>query len=510
MTAMDRPLRVLVVSYAFPPVGGAGVQRVLKLVKYLPEYGIRPSVLTVDNPSVPLFDASLARDVPPEVAVFRAPTLEPGYGLKAAAWNATAAALPGIVARARRRLVQLAKLLLFPDPQVLWQPGAQRALLQRLVGREPDDVVFVSGPPFSQFLLGPLARLRRGTAVVFDYRDEWTTLNGSYEMSGRGTAKAAALLEGRLLRSAHAVITATDAFRNELLRRFRFLDPERVHAIPNGYDPEDFPHLPPAQPADRFVLTYAGTVFRLTSARGLLEGLRLLHQREPELARLLEVRFIGRVVDTEQDYFAGSERLGVRQLGYVEHARVIEELGRSHATLCILDEVPGTERIYPAKIFELMRLGRPCLALAPEGALAELVRRHRLGAVVPPRDAERIRAELSRMLREFAAGGVPVANPIDVERYDRKRQAGQFAEIFRRAVAEARNDENARAAPQRAFPAASVADRVRRFARNSTFGAPGDSARRYSTSSMKESMMNKPMRDSGSAPGARGETDAGS
>ena len=301
--------------------------------------------------------------------------------------------------------------------------------------------------------------------------------------------------------SAHAVITATDAFRIELLSRFRFLDPERVHAIPNGYDPEDFPSLAARPPADRFVLTYAGTVFRLTSARGLIDALRVLHQREPELARLLEVRFLGRIVETEQVYFAGSERLGVRQLGYVEHARVLEELGQSHATLCILDDVPGTERIYPAKIFELMRLGRPCLALTPEGALADLVRRHRLGSVVPPRDTEQICAELSRLLRQFAAGDVPALNPVDVERYDRQRQAGQFAQIFRRAVAEARSDGTARAGESQ---------RVRRFVSVSTFGAPGDSARRYSTSSMNESMMNTPIRDSGSAPGARGETDAGS
>jgi glycosyltransferase involved in cell wall biosynthesis len=508
---MGEPLRALVVSYAFPPVGGAGVQRVLKLVKYLPHHGITPSVLTVDNPSVPLFDASLARDVPSDVTVVRAPTLEPGYGVKAAAWSASAEARPGLVARARQRLVRLATLLLFPDPQVLWQPGAQRALFGRLFGRDRVDVVFVSGPPFSQFLLGPLARLRRGTAVVFDYRDEWNTLKTSYEMSGRGNAKAAALLEGRLLRSAHAVITATEAFRIELLRRFRFLDPERVHAIPNGYDSDDFPRLSPPSSKGRFVLTYAGTVFRLTSARGLIEALRVLHQRQPELARLLEVRFLGRIVETEQEYFAGTERLGVQQLGYVEHGRVLEELGKSHATLCILDDVPGTERIYPAKIFELMRLGRPCLTLAPEGALADLVRRHRLGSVVPPRDTEQICAELSRMLRHFAAGGVPSVDPVEIERYDRRRQAGQFAEIFRCAVADARNEGGERAADLHGYSSAEAeADRVKRFASVSTFGAPGDSARRYSTTSMNESMMKRPIRDSGNALGARRDTDAGS
>src|SRR5438552_4094554 len=75
--------RVLFISYPFPPVGGAGVQRTVKFVKYLGEHGWQPSVLTVANPSVPVLDYSLAADVPAETIVCRARTLEPGYGVKA-------------------------------------------------------------------------------------------------------------------------------------------------------------------------------------------------------------------------------------------------------------------------------------------------------------------------------------------------------------------------------------------------------------------------------------------
>ncbi len=443
-------LRALLVSYAFPPVGGAGVQRVVKLAKYLPEHGVEPSVLCVDNPSVPLRDESLLRDVAPGLRVIRAPTLEPGYAVKRRASSASSK---------RSRLVALAKLALFPDPQVLWQPAAQLALSKRLLDPRPDHLVFVSGPPFSQFLLGPLARLCPGTAVVFDYRDEWSTLRQSYENSSRATAALAARLERALLRSAHAVTTATEAFRAELLRRFDFLDPARVHAIPNGYDPEDFRDALPALPSDRFVLTYAGTVFRLTRAQGLLGALRLLHEREPALAPLLEVRFLGRIVESEQYYFEDSERLGVHRLGYVEHTRMLSALGESHATLCLLDDLPENARIYPAKIFELMRLGRPCLTLAPEGALTELVHRHRFGLVAAPRDVEAIAAALARLLRAFARGEAIGPPAIGVDRYDRRRQAGQFAAVFRDAVA--------RAHPE-----------PRRFFNVSTLRPPTTSARR--------------------------------
>jgi glycosyltransferase involved in cell wall biosynthesis len=430
-------LRALVVSYAFPPVGGAGVQRVLKLVKYLPRCGIEASVLTARDASVPVRDSSLERDIPPGTEVLRARTFEPGYGAKELAWQLAAQGSATALTRMKRSL-------LVPDPQLLWLPAAHWSLARRLSSAKADDVVFISGPPFSQYLLAGLTRLKRGTALVLDYRDEWSTTSSAYEMSG--SARASALLERTILRTAHAVTTATEEFRQALLARFSFLAPERVVAIPNGYDSEDFPADLPRPGTERFVLTYSGTVFRLTSAGGFMQGLRLLHEREPQLAQRLEVRFVGRIVDTEQHYFEGSEALGVRRLGYVAHEQAIVQLAESHEALCILDEVDGVERIYPAKIFEIMRVGRPCLALTPDGALARLVREHRLGEVIAPRDAPAIASALEQRLRAFRDGrALPSHAPIGVERFDRAVQAEQFAKVFRDAHALA-NPSGARAA----------------------------------------------------------------
>jgi glycosyltransferase involved in cell wall biosynthesis len=438
-------MRALIVTYVFPPTGGAGVGRPLKLAKFLPEHGVAPSILTVANPSVPVHDDSLQRDVDPDMEVVRARTLEPGYAVKQAAWEqhgpAGAPRLRGLRRLSRPlvgKLASLGRAALVPDPQVLWQPAAQLALARRLVRRR-DDVVFISGPPFSQFLLAPLARLGSGVAVVLDYRDEWVTYRTSYEMMGQLGARLGEPLERALLRSAHAVTTATEAFRDNLLAGFPFLDPAAVHAIPNGYDPDDFPEELPAPPTDRFVLTYAGTVFKLTSPRGLLGALRLLRERSPELARLLEVRFIGRVVETEAALFEGSEALGVKRYAYMEKYEVNRELAGSHMVLCTLDEVPGNEAIYPGKIFELMYLGRPCLTLAPEGALAALCRDHRLGAVLPPRDEAAIATFLATALEEFRAGRYAIQAPaVGIERYHRRALAGEFAAVFRHAVERAR------------------------------------------------------------------------
>ena len=469
-------LRALLVSYSFPPVGGAGVQRVAKLAKYLPHHGVRPAVLTVANPSAPLRDDSLLRDVPVGVEVARAPTLEPGYAAKRAAWRAQARPRGGHAGPAslRRRGVRalggLAREVLFPDPQVLWQPAAQGALARR-IGARRDDAVLLSGPPFSVFLLAPLARAG-GLGVVLDYRDEWSTVRSGHEMSRSLAGRILGdPLEAALLRRAHAVVTATDESRDSLLARFPFLDVDRVFAIPNGYDADDFPSSLPSPPAagGRLTLTYAGTVFALTSARGLLAGVRLLGERSPRLAGSLRVRFVGRVVETELDAFDGAEALGVERVPYVPHGEVLRELAASHAALCLLDDVPGAERIHPAKIFELMRLGRRVLTLAPRSsALARLVERHALGPVAPPRDAAAIAGLLELELRAFREGraspassstSLPTRSPASlptsvsmpwqnaprgpargpgIERYDRRALASEFAEILKEAALAAR------------------------------------------------------------------------
>jgi glycosyltransferase involved in cell wall biosynthesis len=406
-----------------------------KLVKYLPMHGITPEVLTVANPSVPLKDETLLEELPRDLRILKARTFEPGYAAKQAAWSAAAEQKPTL----KKKLVRFAsgtvRQLAYPDIQVLWQPAAQATLARALFSGKPPDVVLISGPPFSQFLLAPLARTR--TAVVLDYRDEWSVIRNEYEMTKSRIARVIGdPLEALILRRANMVTTATEEFRENLLARFPFVDPARVVAIPNGFDPDDFPATFDPPPADRFVVTYVGTVFRLTSPTGFLGAIRRLHRAEPELAKLLDVHFIGRIVDLEAAAFEGTEELGVRRLGYMEHEAALRALGASHLVLCILDDAPGVERIYPAKIFELMHLRRPCLTLTPDGALSRLVEKHNIGDRLLPRDEEGIARYLADKLRAFKAGSAPPPLATNgLVDFDRRTIAGRFATVMRSARA---------------------------------------------------------------------------
>ena len=416
-------------SYTFPPAGGVGVQRVSKLVKYLPEFGVDPMVLTAKEPSVPIEDATTLRDIPKNLHIVRTRTLEPSYRTKAKVWQDAAKPNP-----MRQALARFASKVFVPDPQILWLPftAPQLARLSSTV-----HVVLVSAPPFSPFLLGPLARV----PFVLDYRDEWR-MAASYEMhGGPWISKVIDRLEPALARRAAMIVTATEEFRENLLQKIPHLDPGRVVTITNGYDPDDFQSIadevPPPHdtPGQTLVMTYAGTMFRHTSPKGFFAALRLLQERDPSILSRLDVRFVGRIVPTEMKTFEENPLPCVHRVPYVPREQALRMLAQSHMALLILDAVPHAESMYPAKIFELMHLRRPLLALAPEGALSRLIKRHNLGTVVSPRDPPAIAEALERSVRAFERGELPShAEPRDIEPFHRRAIAGQFADVLRRAA----------------------------------------------------------------------------
>ena len=168
--------RVLVVAYVFPPAGGAGVQRVTKFVKYLPEFGWDCSVLTVANPSVPVFDETLANEIPESTVMRLAKTLEPGYALK----NAVSAGSDGSNGATQtggfRKLLKstiraVGNAVLQPDSQILWYPGAVKEGMQ-LLSELKHDAIFATAPPFSSFVTAAALSRRSGLPLIVDYRDE--------------------------------------------------------------------------------------------------------------------------------------------------------------------------------------------------------------------------------------------------------------------------------------------------------------------------------------------------
>ena len=429
--------RVLLVTYPFPPVGGAGVQRVTKFVKYLPRHGWDVSVLTVANPSVPLFDDSLAKDIPPGTVITRARSWEPGYALKASVSagqqgeKSSRGGLKTFLTGAARRL---ATLVLQPDPQILWMPGAL-ADGKRVLRRVRHDAILASGPPFSTFLLAAALGRDSKVPLVLDYRDEWTISNEYWE--NKRLDPLSRFVQGRMqrkvIRAARGLI-ATTRFSAEALGALnrRAGGHARTAWVYNGFDPDDFDSHEPSARSEGglFRLTYTGTLWNLTSVGPLVEAVKRIAATAPELVAGLELVFAGRRTGPQSEFLADLRRLPCRlvELPYLDHSEAVGLMRGSEALCLLLSDLPGAGRVVPAKLFEYVATSRPILTISPPGEARDLLRGY-TGGQFSPSEVEGIATWLADAIRAHRAGNFPstTAGDWDASPFTRDNEAGQLA-----------------------------------------------------------------------------------
>lgn len=408
--------RLLLISYVFPPAAGGGVQRPLKFAKYLGRFGWQPLVLTARKPSAPSWDPGLVRELGPEVVVHRLLNLEPPAGGN----DGNQGAGPG---HGWRR--SLAGLFL-PDRHVLWLATALPQALAVTHGCRA-QAVMVSGPPFSSFLLAwALSRLR-GLPLVLDFRDEWS---GFYargfepHRSGEMRRRLIRRLERRLVGDAAAVLTTSLSSGRRLHRLYGGASDKYVW-IPNGYDPQDF--RGPALPAqdDRLSLVYVGTLFGVTSLRHLWAGLALMSAQQRARLRVV---VMGRAVAGEISD-PGLEGLEVQVTGYQEHRRAVAQMRRAGCLVLTLEDLPGSPRVIPAKLFEYLAARRPILCLTPRGETSAIVEACGAGAVILPGHP----AEVARVLQAWLKSPPPPP-PVPPEVFSRLRLTQRLARVLDRVA----------------------------------------------------------------------------
>ena len=414
--------RLLLISYLWPPASGAGVHRPVKFARYLGRFGWDPLVLTARRPAALAHDPGLAANLPPELEVVRLFNLEAGGGGNGAAAGAPAGWRSWLAG------------LLFPDRHVLWlATGLPRALAAARKGRV--RAVLATAPPFTSLVLGWLVARRMGLPLVLDFRDVWSGFySRGYQpgKAGRLRLELTRRLEGRLVRGAAAVITASPSHARELARLYGG-PPDKFTWIPNGFDPADFAGEPPPAPeGGKFTLLYTGTIFRVTSLRHLWAGLELLDQ--DERARL-RVKVVGRAAGGEVTD-PGLPGLEVVVSGHLDHAEVVRQQRAASALVLTLEEMPGSWRVIPSKLYEYLAARRPILALTAPGEASAIVEACHAGRVVPPGDPGAVAQVLRSWLEQ-----PPPPPPPPPALFDRVEQTRLLSQVLARACPAGRGGE---------------------------------------------------------------------
>jgi glycosyltransferase involved in cell wall biosynthesis len=424
--------RVLIVARDFPPAGGAPAIRLSKLVRYLPEFGWEPVVITAPGDHAWHRDASLLEGLPRALEIHRVPRLlaraiHPGSGIDRR-----------VVRPPRRKW--LGKLLL-PDSGILWAAPAGRVAGGLVDGV---DAILTSAPPFSTHVVGLWVARRHRLPWVADYRDNWTT-NPAIASSGLSRWLDVAL-ERRVLREAGDVTVVSRAAANELTEVFG-LDPHRVHVAMNGFDPDD---LPPVQDRSAsFEITYMGSLDLRRDPRPFLQALDQASRDRPALRDDVRIRLIGSIPEWVVE--AAVRTVGAARVtvdGVVPHREALAKAGGSAVLLGITSEQESGGSAMTSKLLEYLGLRRPILMLAPPGPAVELLASINVGEAARPDDREAIRAALLRLHHNWTRGLERVAPLASLEPFTRRQSAAVVAGAL----------------------AASVADRVRREPRPGTTG----------------------------------------
>jgi len=412
-------VKVLLVTMYFPPAGGGGVQRPLKLATHLPALGIETHVLAPDDPKWLHRDDDLRP--PTQAFVHRARYLGP----KARLPSEELRGLGGVeLAIAQARLA--GRRLLLPDASVTWAPTAIPAAV-RLVRSEGIDAVITTSPPLSLNLIGAAVKRLTGIAWIADQRDSLVAnADRRFERKAvQAKEKALERVVRLVARNADAVVAVTESIADEI-RTFDPAGPVRV--IPNGSDFDDFVGLE-YRPGERFRITHTGSFFGQRNPRAFLSALASSGLED------VVARFVGDFRSIDREWVEGlglGDRLEL--LDYLPHRRALELQRDSEANLLLLPDAGGRGKVVPSgKIFEYLAAERPILAAVPtDGAAAKLVRETGAGIVVPPDDEQAIREALVGLHARWRAGHLRDGYLSDEQRkqLSRRTRVEELAELL--------------------------------------------------------------------------------
>ena len=353
------------------------MQRCLKFVKYLAEFNINPTVITVDAnaASYALLDPTLSEEVPEGITVYRTPTSEP-FGLYKKLSGQKEIPYGGFANEPKSGL--LPKIFRFirgnlfvPDARIGWNRHVLQ-LCEELLKTHTYDAVITSSPPHSTQLIGLKLKRRHQLRWIADLRDPWTDIYYYDEFRHLGvTRQIDAYYEKAVLRQSDAVMVVSSDIKRLFLNKTPKINGDKIHVIPNGYDQDDFQY-PSTPPENEFLITYTGTVTEAYNIEIFFKALATVCARHADIRyRLL---FVGKVSEEvmREIKAAGIEHL-TETAGYVPHQESIQCLMRSTVLLMAIPDVPNNFGILTGKLFEYLASNKPIICIGPINSDADQI-----------------------------------------------------------------------------------------------------------------------------------------
>ena len=273
----------------------------LKYVKYLPQYGWQPVVLTVRDGDFPARDESLLKEVPENTEVFRTKIFEPYtlyrklLGMKKNAYI-DVENIPGSAGNKsiKSRLAEFVRANIFiPDARIGWRKHAVKKGLE-IINQNKIDLLYSSSPPYTCSLIARDLKRKSGLKWVAGFRDPWTGFLNTPKR--KGIAKNIDLkYEYTCYSEADRIEVAWPGIKEDITGKYSGINTDKIFYVPNGYDPEDFTQpVFREQKEDKFTITYSGSMYGLRNPGSFLTAMDKLYEEGKITPGEVKLNFIGR------------------------------------------------------------------------------------------------------------------------------------------------------------------------------------------------------------------------
>jgi hypothetical protein len=421
-------------------MGGGGVQRIIKLIKYLP-VDWEVTVLSADEYGYTK-DYSLLEDLPPHVAVHRIGNITPMsiiasvYGFILAGQSKRESDVGKVkpnkkniyFSRLKLMVLNLYGLLIWPDDKIIWGWRVY-SRASRLHKKHHYDLVISSSPPISAHWAALQLKIKYGITWVADFRDLWTNNPGYISSSYRNNMDIK--LENKIIDRANAILTVTPGFASYFKNTAN--KEKLIYYLPNGYDESDFDgSLKISAGRGRVEVLHTGSLYGHQSPIPLLEGLEKAISKYPDIASNVSFRFIGSVGEyykIKLNTWANNYPGLVYVHEYMPHKELVSYLLSSDVLLLIVGGGEKANNVLPGKIFEYLRANKPILFIGPLGGdAAVLLHEYGYKWKVDEQNTDQL-AEFILNLEHIANDDLTVAAS-KIQQYSRKNLAERFVKII--------------------------------------------------------------------------------
>ena len=423
-------MKVLIVTYYWPPSGGSGVQRWLKFVKYLQDFGIEPVVYTVDNPRYPILDTSLEKEIPNNITILKQSIWEPNNVLSFFKNKNTQQSAGFLNPNPTffGKIVQYIRANYFiPDARKYWvKPSV--AYLENYISKNDIDIVITSGPPHSLHLIGLALKKKLPIKWISDFRDPWTEIDYFEQLPlTKKSIQIHRQLEQEVVEKSDAVLVV-GKIMNENLTKFS----KNIHVLTNGFDNEMNPSS--TELDSKFTITHIGLMNADRNPISLWKAISEISKENADFAQDYQIQFVGKIAPEVGEGLEKYQIKNVLDIGYVSHHEVTKYQQKSQVLLLAVNNVKSAKGVITGKIFEYLQAKRPILAIGPtNGDLAEILKETNAGEIVNFDDVKNLKEKILEMYNSFKSGTLE-SNSSKIKQYHRRNITENLANIIKEIV----------------------------------------------------------------------------